>query len=180
MEKEIKLKGTRGIKSRLWIHKTQHGCRFMSLSPLLRNWRNIKQLINNKISIWFVSEAWSDFSAAGKEPFLESALENNHRKYLVPFIDATQHPSKLFILAHKRIIVPRVNHWPQKRYHPFGKHICNQITFMKAQGLETALSATKCEKISLTATVSLKILDSSIEMGVGGNRFFLQHLFSWW
>ena len=43
---------------------------------------------------------------------------------------------------------------------------------MKAQGLETALSATKCEKISLTATVSLKILDSSIEMGVGGNRFF--------
>ena len=47
---------------------------------------------------------------------------------------------------------------------------------MKAQGLETALSATKCEKISLTATVSLKILDSSIEMGVGGNRFFFATL----
>ena len=42
------------------------------------------------------------------------------------------------------------------------------------------LSASKCEKISRTGTVSLKILDSSIEMGVGGNRFFCRLLFCWW
>ena len=93
---------------------------------------------------------------------------------LLPFIDATQHPRNPFILVHRRIVMPRITHWPQKSISSIWKTwLLSKSHSWSLRVSETALSASKCEKISLTATMSLKILDSSIEMGVGVKRFFV-------